>query len=76
MTFRYDINILRAIAVLAVVIFHFNSEWLSGGFAGVDVFFVISGFLMTTIIFKEIDKENFNIFEFYMALLHKDFLTI
>lgn len=56
MTFRYDINSLRAIAVLAVVFFHFNPEWLSGGFAGVDVFFVISGFLMTSILFNEMEK--------------------
>jgi peptidoglycan/LPS O-acetylase OafA/YrhL len=38
MNFRYDINGLRAIAVLAVVVFHFNPQWLPGGFAGVDVF--------------------------------------
>lgn len=67
MTFRYDINSLRAIAVLAVVFFHFNPEWLSGGFAGVDVFFVISGFLMTSILFNEMEKNTFNIFKFYIA---------
>ncbi len=39
MQFRYDINGLRAIAVLAVVLFHFQPQWLTGGFAGVDVFF-------------------------------------
>lgn len=47
MDFRKDINGLRAFAVIAVVVFHFNSSWLPGGFAGVDVFFVISGYLMT-----------------------------
>ncbi|MDC9529401.1 hypothetical protein PSH50_07820 [Pseudoalteromonas sp. Angola-7] len=52
MKFRRDINGLRAIAVIGVVLFHFNSAWLPGGFAGVDVFFVISGFLMTGIIFN------------------------
>ena len=51
MQFRKDINGLRAIAVIAVVLFHFNPSWMPGGFAGVDVFFVISGFLMTGIIF-------------------------
>ena len=67
MQFRYDINGLRAIAVLAVVIFHFNSQWLPGGFAGVDVFFVISGFLMTSIIFNGVEKNSFNLFKFYNA---------
>ncbi|MDH1518495.1 acyltransferase [Acinetobacter johnsonii] len=67
MNFRYDINGLRAIAVLAVVIFHFNPQWLPGGFAGVDVFFVISGFLMTSIIFQGVEKNTFNLFKFYNA---------
>lgn len=67
MNFRYDINGLRAIAVLAVVIFHFSPQWLPGGFAGVDVFFVISGFLMTSIIFSGVEKNTFNLFKFYNA---------
>ena len=67
MNFRYDINGLRAIAVLAVVSFHFNPQWLPGGFAGVDVFFVISGFLMTSIIFSSVEKNTFNLFKFYNA---------
>ena len=67
MNFRYDINGLRAIAVLAVVLFHFNPKWLPGGFAGVDVFFVISGFLMTSIIFTGIEKNTFNLFKFYIV---------
>jgi peptidoglycan/LPS O-acetylase OafA/YrhL len=60
MQFRKDINGLRAIAVIAVVLFHFNASWLPGGFAGVDVFFVISGFLMTGIIFRGIEQEKFS----------------
>ncbi len=67
MQFRYDINGLRAIAVLAVVIFHFNPQALPGGFAGVDVFFVISGFLMTSIIFNGVEKKTFSLFKFYNA---------
>jgi len=67
MKFRKDINGLRAIAVIAVVLFHFNESWLPGGFAGVDVFFVISGFLMTGIILKGIEQENFSILKFYVA---------
>jgi peptidoglycan/LPS O-acetylase OafA/YrhL len=65
--FRNDINGLRAIAVIAVVLFHFNASWMPGGFAGVDVFYVISGFLMTRIIFKGIEQENFSILKFYVA---------
>lgn len=67
MEFRKDINGLRAIAVMAVVIFHFNSTWLPGGFAGVDIFFVISGYLMTSIIFTGLERGNFRIFEFYKS---------
>lgn len=67
MKFRKDINGLRAISVIAVVLFHFNSSWMPGGFSGVDVFFVISGFLMTGIIFRGIEKENFSILNFYVA---------
>jgi peptidoglycan/LPS O-acetylase OafA/YrhL len=65
--FRKDINGLRAIAVIAVVLFHFKPSWVPGGFVGVDVFFVISGFLMTGIIIKGIEKKNLSILEFYVA---------
>lgn len=67
MGFRKDINGLRAIAVISVVLFHFNSNWVPGGFAGVDVFFVISGFLMTGIIFRGIEQNNFSILKFYIS---------
>ena len=65
--FRKDINGLRAIAVIAVLIFHFYPQQLTGGFAGVDVFFVISGFLMTGIIFKGLERDSFSIINFYIA---------
>lgn len=67
MNFRKDINGLRAIAVIAVIIFHFYPSVLPGGFAGVDVFFVISGYLMTSIIFGSIEKETFSVTNFYLA---------
>ena len=67
MDFRQDINGLRAIAVIAVVVFHFEPMWLPGGFAGVDVFFVISGYLMTGIIFSKLEKGQFSILQFYVA---------
>jgi peptidoglycan/LPS O-acetylase OafA/YrhL len=67
LAFREDINGLRAIAVIAVVIFHFNPSWLPGGFAGVDVFFVISGYLMTKIILTKLDHNSFSVIGFYKA---------
>lgn len=67
LVFRRDINGLRAIAVLAVIVFHFNAAWLPGGFAGVDVFFVISGFLMTKIIFEGMEKKTFSLLSFYRS---------
>lgn len=71
MKFRTDINGLRTYAVLAVMIFHFNKDWLPGGFAGVDVFFVISGYLMTSIIFRGIDNNNFSLWKFYSARIRR-----
>lgn len=65
--FRKDINGLRAIAVLSVMFFHFNQELLPGGFAGVDVFFVISGFLMTSIIFRGLESNHFSLWSFLKA---------
>lgn len=66
LSYRPDIDGLRALAVLAVVIFHINKEWLPGGFVGVDIFFVISGFLITGIIKREQDKGVFRFANFYM----------
>ncbi|WP_411726794.1 acyltransferase family protein [Methyloglobulus sp.] len=66
MDFRKDINGLRAIAVIAVILFHFGVSRMKGGFVGVDVFFVISGFLMTGIIFNKVDRGNFSLIGFYL----------
>tara|TARA_R110001592_G_scaffold51812_1_gene159200 strand:+ start:3485 stop:5371 length:1887 start_codon:yes stop_codon:yes gene_type:complete len=65
MRYRQDIDGLRAIAVLCVLLFHFGFDSLSGGFAGVDIFFVISGYLITSILLKEIDDEHFSFLQFY-----------
>lgn len=65
-SFREDINGLRAWAVVAVLLFHFSLIGLPGGFAGVDVFFVISGYLMTAIIISGYEKGNFCIWTFYL----------
>ncbi|MCA0997322.1 acyltransferase family protein [Alloyangia pacifica] len=63
--YRRDIDGLRAVAVLPVVLFHADVRIFSGGFVGVDVFFVISGFLITTIIHREISAGEFSILRFY-----------
>ena len=65
--YREDINGLRAWAVVAVLLYHFSSIGLPGGFIGVDVFFVISGYLMTAIIIKGYETEKFSIWTFYLA---------
>ena len=65
MKYRAEIDGLRAFAVLPVILFHAGFEWFSGGFVGVDVFFVISGYLITTIIISEIAEGKFSIINFY-----------
>ncbi|MEP3246104.1 MAG: acyltransferase family protein [Sneathiella sp.] len=67
--FRADINILRAIAVLSVIFFHFDFDLARGGYAGVDIFFVISGYLMTSIILSRFEKNSFSFASFYMSRL-------
>lgn len=63
--YRPDIDGLRAIAVLSVVFFHAFPEWITGGFIGVDIFFVISGYLISTILFENLDKGRFSFGDFY-----------
>lgn len=63
--YRSDIDGLRAIAVLAVVIFHLDKTWFPRGFLGVDLFFVISGFLITRVIWNEALERRFSITDFY-----------
>lgn len=65
--FRYDINGLRAYAVILVVLFHFGIFGFSAGFIGVDIFFVISGFLMTSIVVKSLERGDFSLLNFYLA---------
>lgn len=63
--YRSEIDGLRAFAVLSVVAFHAFPSWLKGGFIGVDVFFVISGFLITSHIFENLDKGQFSFTDFF-----------
>lgn len=64
--YRSDIGGLRAIAVIAVVLYHFGVSGFSGGFSGVDIFFVISGYLMTGIIYTKVVNGNFSLLGFYL----------
>jgi peptidoglycan/LPS O-acetylase OafA/YrhL len=65
--FRRDINGLRAWAVAAVILYHFGVPGFSGGFVGVDIFFVVSGFLMTGIVVGKLERGTFSILDFYLA---------
>lgn len=65
--FRLDINGLRALAVALVVLFHFKVPGFAGGYAGVDVFFVISGYLMFGILARALDKGQLSVWDFYKA---------
>ena len=70
---RADIQGLRAIAVLSVVLYHGDSGWLPGGFIGVDIFFVISGYLITQILLKNIDGNTFSVVGFYQRRIRRLF---
>lgn len=65
MVYRREIDGLRAIAVLSVILFHANFKIFSGGFVGVDIFFVISGFLITAITIEDLRLEKFSLLNFY-----------
>ena len=65
MKYRREIDGLRALAVMPVILFHTGFIVISGGFVGVDIFFVISGFLITTIIINEMECESFSLINFY-----------
>ena len=71
--YRPDIDGLRAVAVLAVVLFHAFPGLIRGGFIGVDIFFVISGYLISTIIFENLDCGSFSFREFYVRRIKRIF---
>lgn len=71
--YRADIDGLRAIAVLSVVGFHAFPNWIPGGYVGVDVFFVISGFLISSILFSNFEKGTFSYAEFYARRIRRIF---
>jgi len=63
--YRPEIDGLRALAVVPVILFHAGLPAFSGGFVGVDIFFVISGYLITSIVIKELDQGRFSFGNFY-----------
>ena len=63
--YRPEINGLRALAIIPVILFHLNENYFKGGFLGVDIFFVISGYLITSIIVLELKDKNFSLVNFY-----------
>lgn len=69
--YRPEIDGIRAIAVLAVIIFHMRASWLPGGYTGVDVFFVLSGFLITSILAKEVATGTFSFKSFYVRRIKR-----
>ncbi|MDR7334165.1 acyltransferase family protein [Roseateles asaccharophilus] len=73
MKFRPDIEGLRALAIVPVVVFHAWPALLPGGFVGVDVFFVVSGYLITTLLLQRLAAGNFSIASFYAARIRRIF---
>lgn len=71
--YRADIDGLRAIAIFSVVGFHAFPLWIKGGFIGVDVFFVISGYLISTIIIVSLERGSFSFVEFYIRRINRIF---
>jgi len=63
--YRPDIDGLRALAVLSIFLFHINDDWMPGGYVGVDIFFVISGYLIGGIVLKDVTAGRFSLAEFY-----------
>ena len=74
--YRADIDGLRAIAVLAVVLFHFFPRIMPGGFVGVDIFFVISGYLVTQILHENIKQNQFSFSNFYYKRIRRLFPSL
>ena len=73
LSYRPEIDGLRAVAIVPVVLYHAGLSWVSGGFVGVDVFFVISGYLITSIILAERRAGRFSLTNFYARRIRRIF---
>lgn len=69
MIFRYDIAFLRAIAIVSVVFYHLGIPYVKDGYMGVDIFFVLSGYLMTKIVLERMNEGTFRLIDFYRRRL-------
>ena len=74
--YRPDIDGLRAIAIVLVLLYHAVNTWVPGGYVGVDIFFVISGYLITRIIFRDLEQEHFSFKSFYARRIRRIFPPI
>ncbi len=72
-TYRPDIDGLRAVAILSVVMFHASPNSMPGGFIGVDIFFVISGYLISKVLFEAFSQESFSLTDFYIRRIRRIF---
>ena len=73
MNYRPEVDGIRTIAVLAVLFFHAEFQGFSGGFVGVDVFFVISGYLITSVVLREVSVNKFTFANFYEKRIRRIF---
>lgn len=69
--YRPDVDGLRAVSVFLVILFHMNADWIPGGFIGVDIFFVISGFIITSAIYPQISANDFSFNLFYVKRIKR-----
>jgi peptidoglycan/LPS O-acetylase OafA/YrhL len=71
MNYKAEIDGLRALSILGVILFHINQDIFSGGFIGVDIFFLISGYLITKIIISDYSKKRFSLLNFYQRRIRR-----
>lgn len=76
LVYRPDIDGLRAVAVLSVISYHYFPKWVPAGFIGVDIFFVISGYLISRIIFTESRIGHFSLIDFYCGRIRRIFTAL
>lgn len=64
-SYRFEIDGLRAVSIAFVILFHAGFEWVSGGYVGVDIFFVFSGYLISSILIADLQSGQYSMLAFY-----------